>query len=275
MEREPTVVIQPRRGLFDLDLKALWQYRELLYFLVWRDVKIRYKQTAIGASWAILQPLLSMIVFTVVFGKLAKLDSDGLPYPIFAYAGLLPWQYFAQAISNSGQSLVQSANLISKLYFPRLVVPIAATVSPLVDFVVSFVVLLGLMVWFDIPPTWRIVVLPLFILLALSTALAVSLFLSALYVQYRDMRYTIPFLVQFWMYASPVVYSVNLLPEQWRLLYGLNPMVGVIEGFRWSLLGKAHPNFWVMGVSAVVVLLILGAGMIYFRRRERTFADVI
>jgi len=275
MEREPTVVIQPRRGLFDLDLKALWQYRELLYFLVWRDVKIRYKQTAIGASWAILQPLLSMIVFTVVFGKLAKLDSDGLPYPIFAYAGLLPWQYFAQAISNSGQSLVQSANLISKLYFPRLIVPIAATLSPLVDFVVSFVVLLGLMIWFGIPPTWKIVVLPLFILLALNTALAVSLFLSALYVQYRDMRYTIPFLVQFWMYASPVVYSVNLLPEQWRLLYGLNPMVGVIEGFRWALLGKVHPNFWVMAVSAAVVLLLLGTGLIYFRRMERTFADVI
>lgn len=275
MEREPTVVIQPRRGLLDLDLKALWQYRELLYFLVWRDIKVRYKQTAIGASWAILQPVLNMIVFTIVFGRLAKLDSDGLPYPIFAYAGLLPWQYFSQAVSQSGFSLVQSANLISKLYFPRLIVPIAATLSPLVDFAIAFLVLIVLMVGYGISPTWGVVALPLFILLALITSLAVSLFLSALYVQYRDMRYTIPFLVQFWMYASPVVYSVNLLPERWRLIYGLNPMVGVIEGFRWALLGKAHPNIWAMMMSAAVVLLMLGAGLIYFRRMERTFADVI
>jgi len=275
IEREPTVVIQPRQGFFSLDLKTLWQYRELLYFLVWRDVKVRYKQTAIGATWAILQPLLSMMVFTIVFGKLAKLSSDGLPYPIFAYAGLLPWQYFSQAISNSGLSLVQSENLISKLYFPRLIVPMAATLSPLVDFTVSFMVLLGLMAWYGTSATWGILVLPLFILLALSTALSVSFFLSALYVQYRDVRYTIPFLVQFWMYASPVVYSVHLIPERWRIIYSLNPMVGVIEGFRWALLGKAQPDLWSVAVSAMVVMGLLGAGLVYFQRMERTFADVI
>jgi homopolymeric O-antigen transport system permease protein len=273
--RPPTVVIQPRKGLLDLDLQAVWQYRELLYFLVWRDVKVRYKQTALGAAWAILQPLMTMVVFTVVFGKLAKLDSDGLPYPVFAYAGLLPWFYFSQAISHSGVSLVHSANLISKLYFPRLIVPMAATLSPLVDFAVSFVVLLGLMGWFGILPTWGVLALPLFLLLALSTSLAVSLFLSALHVQYRDIQYTIPFLVQFWMYASPVAYSVNLIPQQWRLLYSLNPVVSVIEGFRWALLGKARPDLWAMAASAAVVLLLLGAGIIYFRRMERTFADVV
>ena len=274
-QRNPTVVIQPSKGRFHFDLRAVWEYRELLYFLVWRDVKVRYKQTVLGVAWAVLQPLLTMAIFTVVFGSFASIPSDGLPYSIFAYTALLPWQYFSQAISHSGDSLVNSANLISKVYFPRLVVPIAATLAPLVDFAVAFVILLGMMVWFGVAPTWDLLALPLFLLLALLTALAVSLFLSALNVQYRDVRYTIPFLVQFWMYASPVAYPVSLVPKKWQLFYSLNPLVGVIDGFRWALLGKVRPNFGAMAVSAGIVVLLLLGGISYFKRMERTFADVI
>jgi len=271
----PTVVIEPRKGLFDLDLGALWEYRELLYFLVWRNVKVRYKQTAIGATWVVLQPLLTMMIFTVVFSYMAKIPSDGLPYPIFAYTALLPWTYFSQAVSRSGVGLVGNANLVSKVYFPRLIIPLASVVTPLVDFVLSFVILLGLMVWFGITPTWGVLVLPLFLLLALATALSVGLFLSALNVKYRDVGYVIPFLTQFWMYASPVIYPVSLVPEKWRLLYSLNPMVGVIEGFRWAMLGKEGVDFGVMAVSAVVVVALLFAGLIYFKHMEQTFADII
>jgi lipopolysaccharide transport system permease protein len=274
-EGQPTVIIQPRRSLFDLDLQAVWYYRELLYFLTWRDVKVRYKQTAIGAAWALIQPLMTMIIFTVIFGKFAKIPSDGFPYPVFAYTALLPWHFFSQAITRSGTSLVHSANLISKVYFPRLIVPIAAALGPLVDFAVAFVVLLGMMAWFRITPSWGILALPFFILLALLTALAVCLFLSALNVKYRDVGHTIPFLVQFWMYASPVAYPVSLVPEKWQLLYSLNPMVGVIEGFRWALLGKSSLDFAVMAVSTIVVMILLFGGIIYFRQMERTFADVI
>jgi lipopolysaccharide transport system permease protein len=274
-EGQPTVIIQPRRSLFDLDLQAVWYYRELLYFLTWRDVKVRYKQTVIGAAWALIQPLMTMIIFTVIFGKFAKIPSDGFPYPVFAYTALLPWHFFSQAITRSGTSLVHSANLISKVYFPRLIVPIAAALGPLVDFAVAFVVLLGMMAWFRITPSWGILALPLFILLALLTALAVCLFLSALNVKYRDVGHTIPFLVQFWMYASPVAYPVSLVPEKWQLLYSLNPMVGVIEGFRWALLGKSSLDFAVMAVSTMVVMILLFGGIIYFRQMERTFADVI
>jgi len=269
------IIIQPRKRLFHLDLHAVWDYRELLFFLIWRDVKVRYKQTVIGAAWAILQPLMTMVIFTIVFGSFAKIPSDGLPYSIFAYTALLPWQYFAQAISHSSDSLVGSANLITKVYFPRLIVPLSAAVAPLVDFAIAFVILLGMMVWFGIAPTWGVLCLPLFLLLALVTALAVGLWLSALNVTYRDVRYTIPFLVQFWLYASPVAYPVSLVPEKWRLLYSLNPMAGVIEGFRWALLGKASPDFGVMAVSITAVLLLLSAGLIYFTRMERTFADVV
>ena len=273
--RTPTVVIQPRKGLFDLDLGAVWEYRELLYFLVWRNVKVRYKQTAIGATWVILQPLLTMMIFTVVFSYLAKIPSDGLPYPIFAYTALLPWHYFSQATNRTGTGLVGSANLITKIYFPRLLIPLASVVTPAVDFLLSFVILLGLMVWYGIAPTWGVLFLPLFLLLALMTALAVGLWLSPLNVRYRDIRYTLPFVTQFWMYASPVIYPVSLVPEQWRLLYSLNPMVGVIEGFRWALLGKEGVDFGVMAVSAVVVIALLFAGVIYFKHMERTFADII
>jgi lipopolysaccharide transport system permease protein len=271
----PALLIGPRRGWFDLDLRSIYTYRELLYFLTWRDVKVRYKQAAIGVAWVILQPLLTMIMFTVIFGKLAGLQSDGLPYPLFAFAALLPWNYFAQAISRSSTSLVSNSNLISKVYFPRLIVPIASSLGPAVDFLPSFVIVLGMMVWYGVPPTWGILALPGFLLLAFLTALTSCLYLSALNVQYRDVGHAVPFLVQFWMYASPVVYSVHIIPEKWRVLYSLNPMVGVIEGFRWALGGKQHPDFQVMSVSAIVVVVLLFGGLIFFRRMERTFADVI
>ena len=269
------VLIRPRKGWLNLDLEAVYRYRELLYFLVWRDVLVRYKQAAIGVAWVVLQPLLTMVVFTVIFGLFAKLPSDGLPYPIFSFTALLPWNYFAQAISRSGVSLVGNANLISKVYFPRLIVPISSALGPLVDFAVSFVILLGMMAWYGIAPTWGVFALPLFMLLAVITALAVSLYLSALNVKYRDVGHAIPFLVQFWMYASPVVYSVTIIPQKWRLLYSLNPMVGVIEGFRWALLGKERPDFTVMAVGVVVAAVLLQGGLIYFKRTERFFADII
>ena len=269
------VLIQPQKGWLKFDLASLYRYRELLYFLVWRDVKVRYKQAAIGITWVVLQPLLTMIVFTVIFGLFAKIPSDGLPYPLFTFTALLPWNYFSQAISRSGTSLVSNSNLISKVYFPRLLVPIAGALGPVVDFLISFVILLGMMAWYGVAPTWGVVFLPFFLLLSFLTALATCLFLSALNVKYRDVAHAIPFLVQFWMYASPVVYSVNLIPEKWRLLYSLNPMSGVIEGFRWALLGKEQPAFSTIVVSTLVVLALLFGGLVYFRRTERTFADVI
>jgi lipopolysaccharide transport system permease protein len=269
------VLIQPRKGWLNFDLAALYRYRELLYFLIWRDVLVRYKQAAIGIAWVVLQPLLTMVVFTVIFGLFAKLPSDGSPYPIFAYTALLPWNYFAQAISRSGISLVSNANLISKIYFPRLIVPISGALGPLVDFAISFVILLGMMAWYRVAPTWGVLALPFFTLLAVVTSVAVSLYLSALNVKYRDVGHAIPFLVQFWMYASPVVYSVSIIPQKWRLLYSLNPMVGVIEGFRWALLGKARPDFAVMAVGVVVASVLLLGGLVYFKRTERFFADII
>jgi lipopolysaccharide transport system permease protein len=270
-----TRVIEPRKKRLHLDLRAVWQYREMLYFLIWRDVKVRYKQTAIGAGWAILQPLMTVLIFTVVFGSFAKIPSDGLPYPIFAYTALLPWTYFAQAIGRSGASLVGDASLISKVYFPRVIVPISAAVAPLVDFAVAFVILLAMMAWFGIGPSWGVLALPLFLLLAMITALAVGLWLSALNVRYRDVGHTIPFFTQVWMYASPIAYPVGLVPEKWRLLYSLNPMAGVIEGFRWALLGKERPDFGVMVASAVMVIAMLLGGIVFFKQMERTFADVV
>jgi len=272
---EPVLVIEPSRVWFRLDLAALWQYRELLYFLVWRDLKVRYKQTAIGATWAILQPLMTMVIFTVIFGHFAKIPSDGLPYPIFAYTGLLPWTYFASALSRSSSSVVAEAHLISKVYFPRAVLPLAGTVSGIIDFAVAFPLLLGMMIWYGIMPAWGLLALPLFLLLALATALAVGLWCSALNVRYRDVGYTIPFLTQCWMYASPVAYPVSLVPENWRFVYSLNPMAGVVEGFRWALLGKQGPDFGVMAVSAVVVAVLLVSGLVFFKQMERTFVDVV
>jgi lipopolysaccharide transport system permease protein len=273
--KKPSIIIQPRKGLLQLDLRSVWNHRELLFFLVWRDVKVRYKQTAIGAAWAILQPMVTMVLFTVIFSKFAKIPSDGIPYPVFAYTALLPWTYFSQALTQSANSLVGSSSLVTKVYFPRLLIPLAASVAPMVDLLFSFMVLMILMAWYDIAPTWGLLALPLFLGLAIMTALAVGLWSSALNVRYRDVGHTIPFLSQVWMYASPVAYPVSMVPEQWRLLYSLNPMAGVIEGFRWALLGKKSPDFMVMAVSAAVVLLLLFGGIVYFKRMEQTFADVI
>jgi len=271
----PVIVIRPSHGWVSLRLRDLWEYRELLYFLVWRDVKVRYKQTVLGAAWAILQPFLTMIVFSIFFGRLAKVPSEGIPYPVFAYTALLPWQLFAHALTESGTSLVANQQLITKVYFPRLVIPISAVLAGLVDFAIAFVVLLGMMFYYGIVPTAATLTLPLFLLLAIATALAVGLWLSALNVQYRDVRYTIPFLTQFWLFATPIAYSSSLVPESWRTLYGLNPMVGVVEGFRWALLGKAGGTGPMVIVSALAVSILLVGGLVYFRRMEKTFADVV
>jgi len=271
----PVTHIEPSRGWVRLELGELWRYRELLYFLTWRDVKVRYKQTALGAAWAILQPFLTMVVFTIFFGRLAKVPSDGIPYPLFAYAALLPWQIFSYSLNQSSSSLVASQQLIKKVYFPRLVIPISAVLGGLVDFLLAFSVMLGMMAYYRVTPTANVAFLPLFLLLALATALAVGLWLSALNVQYRDVRYTIPFLTQFWLFATPIAYPASLVPEKWRTLYGLNPMAGVVEGFRWALFGATEIAVGLVLVSAAVVVLLLFGGLVYFRRLERTFADVV
>jgi len=268
-------VIEPTGGWRAVDLAELWRYRELLYFLVWRDVKVKYKQTGLGAAWAVIQPITAMVVFTFFFGNLARMPSDGLPYPIFAYAGLLPWNYFASAVAGSGQSLVASANLLTKVYFPRLVIPLGRVASGLVDFAIAFAVLLVLMLYYGIAPTATLLVLPALLVMAVATALGMGLWLSALNVQYRDVGHVIPFLVQIWMFATPVVYPASLLPDQWRVLYGLNPMAGVVEGFRWALLGARAPAPAMLAVSAAVIVLVLISGLLYFRRMEDTFADVV
>jgi homopolymeric O-antigen transport system permease protein len=271
----PTFSIDPPRRWTSIGLRELWDYRELLYFLIWRDVKVRYKQTALGAAWAVIQPFFMMVVFSLFFGRLAKMPSDGIPYPVFTFCALLPWQLFAHALSESSNSLVANERLITKVYFPRLVVPIAAVLGGLVDFAIAFVILLLLMLYYGIVPTWATVTLPVFILLAIMTAMGVGLWLSALNVQYRDVRYTINFLIQFWLFATPVAYPSSLVPERWRALYGLNPMAGVVEGFRWALLGKTDPPGALLWVSVSVVILILVGGLYYFRRMEQQFADVV
>jgi lipopolysaccharide transport system permease protein len=270
-----TLTIRPPSGWASIGLKELWDYRELLYFLMWRDIKVRYKQTALGAAWAIIQPFFMMIVFSLFFGRLGKIPSDGIPYPVFVYCALLPWQLFSFALSESSNSLVGNQNLITKVYFPRLVVPISAVLGGLIDFAIAFVILLAMMAYYGIVPGIAIVTLPLFILLAVMTALGVGLWLSALNVQYRDVRYTIGFLTQFWLFATPVAYPSSLVPAKWRALYGLNPMAGVVEGFRWALLGKADPPGALLAVSIGVVILILIGGLYYFRRMEQTFADIV
>ena len=273
--RLPTVQIRPSRGVFHLDLHSVWQYRELLWFLVWRDTKVRYKQAVIGAGWAVFQPLISMLLFTAIFSYLAKLPSDGIPYPLFAYAGLLPWNFIAQATSRSGTSLVGESHLISKVYFPRLIIPLAAASAPAVDLICALVMMIPLMLWFGITPGWQILLFPIFVVIALLAALAVSLWFSALHVKFRDVGHIIPFFVQFWMFASPVVYPVSLIPERWRALYSLNPVVGVVEGFRWTLLGQHAPSLETILPSICIVLVLFVSGVVYFKRMERTFADVI
>ncbi|MBI3985444.1 MAG: ABC transporter permease [Lentisphaerae bacterium] len=265
--------IEPAQGRLSLKLLELWEARELLFFLVWRDLKVRYKQTVLGAAWAILQPVMTMVVFSVFFGRLAKVPSDGLPYPVFVFTALLPWQLFAYALTESSNSLVGNQNLLSKVYFPRLVFPLAPLLAGLVDFTIAFVVLLALMAFYGIVPTLAILTLPLLVLLAILTAMAVGLWLSALNVQYRDVRYTIPFLTQFWLLATPIAYSSSLVPEPWRALLGLNPMAGVVEGFRWALLGKGGGSVSQLVISTAIVGILLIGGLVYFHRMERTFAD--
>ena len=268
------LVLRPEKSWLALGLGDLWRYRELLLFLTWRDIKVRYKQTLLGAAWAVLQPLLMMLIFSLIFGQLAGLPSEGLPYPIFTYTALLPWQLFASALTNASNSLVGSQSLVSKVYFPRLVIPIASILPGLVDFCISCAVLVGMMFLYHVPFSGHVFTLPLFLLLALASALAVGLWLSALNVEYRDVRHLVPFLTTFWQYATPVAYSITLIPEKWRPLYSLNPMTGVVEGFRWALLGSGDiaDLKW---ISVLIVGLLLVSGLVYFKRMEDTFADVI
>jgi lipopolysaccharide transport system permease protein len=279
--RPEITYIRPSRGWRAIDLCELWQYRELLGFLTLRDIKLRYKQTALGVAWAVIQPLFTMVVFTIFFGKLGKLPSDGKPYALFVLAALLPWQLFVYALTQASNSLVAEQRLITKVYFPRLIVPLASVLSGLVDFLVACGLMLvlaaagPLLGWPLVVPTWRALALPVFVLFAVLTALAVGLWLSTLNVQYRDVRYTIPFLTQLWMFLTPVAYPASLVPARYRLLYGLNPMSGVVEGFRWALLATEAPDWGLMAVSAIVVAALLAGGVLYFRRMEKTFADVV
>lgn len=267
------IQIEPATGWVSLRLPELWHYRELVYFLTWRDIKVRYKQTALGAAWAIIQPFFTMVVFSLFFGKLARIPSDGVPYPIFTYAALVPWTFFANSLAQSADSLVGSANLIKKVFFPRLAIPISSVLSGVVDFTLAFAVLLIMMIFYGLVPTANILWLPALLLLALVTSLGVGLWLSALNVQFRDVRYVVPFIVQFWLFATPVAYPSSLLEEPWRTLYGLNPMAGVVEGFRWALLGSGEPPGPMIAVSAAAALSVLIGGAYYFRRMETTFAD--
>lgn len=267
--------LKPSTGLVPIRVRELWEYRELFFFLIWRDIKVRYKQTALGVSWAILQPFLTMVVFSIFFGKLGKIPSDGIPYPIFSFAALVPWTLFANGLTQSSTSLVGSSNLIKKVYFPRLIIPVASVLAGVVDFILAFGVLLLMMLYFGIMPTGNIIWLPLFLFMTVAASLAVSLWLAALNVEYRDVKYTIPFLTQFWLFATPIAYSSTLLSEPWRTVYGLNPMVGVVEGFRWALLGTDTQPGFMAAVSLVVAILLLISGAYYFRRMEKTFADRI
>jgi lipopolysaccharide transport system permease protein len=271
----PVIYVRPSKGWTSLKLHELWEYRELLYFLAWRDIKVRYKQTVLGAAWAIIQPFFTMVVFSLFFGRLAGIPSDGIPYPVFAYAALVPWTFFANGLSQSSDSLVASANLISKVYFPRLVVPLSAVMSGVVDFVLAFVVLLGMMLFYGIVPTAAVLWLPLLLLLALITSLGAGLWLTAMNVQFRDVRYAVPFVINAWMFATPIAYPSSLLGGPWRTLYGINPMVGVVEGFRWALLGTDTAPGPIVLVSTLVAVGLLVSGAFYFRRLEKTFADVI
>lgn len=267
-------LIQPEKGWSALNLRDLWRYRELIYFMTWRDLKVRYKQTLLGASWAILRPFLTMIVFSIFFGNLAKVPSDGIPYPIFAYTALLPWELFASALSQASRSLVQNTNMVTKVYFPRMILPISSILAGVVDFLIAFIVLIGMMIYYKITPTVNVWTLPLFILLAMITALGVGFWLAALNVLYRDINYVTPFLTQFWMFITPIAYGSSLIPENWRFLYAINPLSGVVDGFRWALLGNQQsapgPTLIISSLIAVVVLI---SGMFYFRRMERQFAD--
>jgi lipopolysaccharide transport system permease protein len=274
-DHRPAVRRQARPGWTAINFGELWQYRELLIFYAIRDIKIRYKQTVLGAAWAVLQPVMTMVVFSIFFGRLAKVPSDGIPYPVFAFCALLPWQLFAFALTQSSNSLVQDAQVLTKVYFPRLIIPFGSVLAGLVDFAIAFVVLIAMMLYYGIVPGPAMLTLPLFILLALAAALAVGLWLSALNVKYRDVRYTTTFLAQFWLFVTPVAYSSSLVPAQWQAIYAINPMVGVVEGFRWALLGKSAPPGAMLIVSVAATAILLTGGLFYFRRMEKTFADII
>lgn len=272
----PLTLLKPSKGLGSLQLRDLWQYRELIYFMTWRNLKVRYKQTLLGASWAVLRPFLTMVVFSIFFGDLAEVPSDGVPYPIFSFVALVPWGLFSDAVSVGGRSLVQNRHMITKIYFPRVILPLSSILAGLVDFLIAFVVLIGMMVFYKITPTANVWTLPLFLLLALVTATGVGLWLAALNVQYRDVAYITPFLTQFWLYVTPIAYPASMVPEKWQLIYSLNPMAGVVEGFRWALLGteQGSPGPQLV-VSCVVALVLLVTGYAYFRRMERSFADMV
>jgi len=270
----PTIIIRPPRKWVPVDFNELWEYRELLYFFTWRDVKLRYKQTGLGIAWAIIQPLFLMVVFSLFFGGLAKIPSDGIPYPLFSLAALLPWTLFAEGMTRSTISMVSNAGIMTKVYFPRLIMPVASIMSPLVDFCFAFGILIMMMAYYGFVPTINVIFLPLLVIFAMMTSLAVGLWLSALNVKYRDFQYTVPFLIQIWMFASPVVYPASMVPEQLRFLYALNPMTGVIEGFRWALLGTNPPTLMIF-ISFVVVIALLVSGVFYFRRMEQYFADIV
>lgn len=275
VNQKQIVRIEPLEGWIPLRLREFWNYRELLYFLIWRDVKVRYKQTALGACWAIIQPLLTMVVFSIFFGRLGKIPSDGVPYPLFSFAALVPWTFFANGLNQSASSLVSSSDLIKKVYFPRLTIPIATVLSGTVDFALSLAVLLVMIFFYGLMPTGQIIWLPFFLLLALITSMGVGLWLSALNVEYRDVRYVVPFLTQFWLFATPIAYPSSLLSEPWRTIYGLNPMTGVVEGFRWALLGTNTAPRPIIAVSSLAAIAILVSGAFYFRRMEKSFADIV
>ena len=275
MKEEFDLILEPGKGIRHY-WRDIWQYRELFFFLAWRDILVRYKQTAIGIAWSVLRPFLTMVVFTIVFSKLAKLPSDGIPYPVLVYAAMLPWQFFANTLAESSNSLIDNQNLLTKVYFPRLIMPASSVIVSLIDFFISLIILAGLMLWYGFWPDWRIMLLPLFLLQALLFAFGCGLWISALNVQYRDFRYVVPFLIQFGLYISPVGFSSSIVPEQWRLLYAVNPMVGVIEGFRWAIAGKDVLIYWLgFLLSLMLIGLILISGLWWFRRMERTFADMV
>jgi lipopolysaccharide transport system permease protein len=274
-DKDRKTTIKPSYGWAALNLRDLLLYRELIFFLTWRDLKVRYKQTLLGASWAILQPFLTMVVFSIFFGNLAKVPSDGVPYPIFSYTALIPWTLFSKALQDASRSLVANSHMITKVYFPRMILPLSSVMAGVVDFLIAFVVLLGMMVFYNIFPTVNVLVLPLFLLLALVTAVGVGLWLSALNVLFRDINYVLPFLTQFWMFLTPVAYPSSMVPSEWQVIYALNPMTGVVEGFRWALLGTGQPPGIMTLVSSITAVVLLISGMFYFRRMERLFADMV
>lgn len=275
VEPRTAVEIRPSTGLFDLELAAVWRYRELLYFLGWREVKIRYNQAALGLAWAVIQPLFAVLIFTAVFGLFARMPSNGLPYPVFAFAAVLPWTYFAEALRRSATGLVGDADLIRKIYFPRLIIPLAMVSAPLIDFLVGWVALLALMVCYGLWPTWNMLLIIPLLLATLGLALAVSLWLAPINVRYRDIMHTLPFVIQIWMYATPIVYPLTLIPERYRAVYSLNPMVGLIEAYRWAIVGRGSADFQSIAISLTLTLALLTGGLLFFRKSERSFADVI